>query len=195
MKTLVVYAHPLGDSFIAAARDRVIAGLTAAGHEIRINDLYADGFESALPLEEWQNHLADPSTKTAIAGYIDDLRWAESLMLVYPTWWGGQPAMLKGWIDRVWIKGVAWDLRPGSNRINPLLTNIRRITAITSHGSSKAVNMVQGESGKRVMMRSIGFACRRFTRKKWCALYNIDVASDADRVKFLQRVEQLAAKP
>ena len=194
MRTLVVYAHPLDDSFIAAARDRAISGLRSVGHEVRLTDLYADEFESALSLDEWSNHLADPTSKPAVAGYIDDLRWAESLVLVYPTWWGGQPAMLKGWIDRVWIKGVAWDLESGSARITPLLTNIRRITAITSHGSSKVVNMVQGESGKRVMMRSIGFACKRFTRKTWCALYNIDVATDADRAKFLDRVERITSK-
>ena len=194
MRTLVVYAHPLDDSFIAAARDRAILGLRSAGHEVRLTDLYADGFEPALPLDEWSNHLADPTTKPAVAGYIDDLRWAESLVLVYPTWWGGQPAMLKGWLDRVWIKGVAWDLKPGSARISPRLTNIRRLTAITSHGSSKAVNMVQGESGKRVLTRSIGFACNRFRRTTWCALYGIDAATDADRATFLDRVQRVTSK-
>jgi putative NADPH-quinone reductase len=194
VRTLLVYAHPLDDSFIAAARDRALAGLRSAGHEVRVTDLYAERFDAALPLAEWSAHLADPATKTAVAGYIADLRWAESLVLVYPTWWGAQPAMLKGWMDRVWVKGVAWDVEPGAARITPQLTNIRRITAITSHGSTKIMNMLQGESGKRVVLRSLGLACKRFSRKTWCAFYGIDVASSAERAKFLDRVERVTGK-
>lgn len=194
MRTLVIYAHPLEGSFIAACRDRALEALRRKGHEIRVTDLYADGFDAALPLDEWQNHLGDPANSVAMAGYIADLRWAESLILIYPTWWGGQPAIMKGWIDRVWIHGVAWELKPGSDRITPLLTNIRRITAITSHGSSKTVNMVQGEPGKRVMMRSIGFACRLVTRKTWCSFYGMDRADDAARRKFLDRVDRVVSK-
>ena len=58
--------------------------------------------------------------------------------------------MLTGWLDRVLVRGVAWELPDGASRITPQLTNIRRLVAITSHGSSKLVNIVEGETGRRV---------------------------------------------
>lgn len=194
MKALVIHCHPLADSFIAAARDRVLAALTAGGHEVRCTDLYADranhGFHAQLTAWEHEHHLAPPDTKPAIATYAADLAWCDTLVLVYPTWWSGQPALLKGWIDRVWVAGVAYDLPPGANTIRPRLTNIRRIVTVTSHGSSKFVNALQGEGGKRVVHRSLRVLCHRFTRTTWLALYGIDRASDARREAFLDRVDR-----
>jgi putative NADPH-quinone reductase len=98
--------------------------------------------------------------------------------------------MLKGWIDRVWVSGVAYELPDGANRIRPRLHNVRRIAAVTTHGSSKLVNTLQGEGGKRVVSRSLRALCHPFARTKWIALYGIDRATDADRAKFLDRVER-----
>jgi putative NADPH-quinone reductase len=98
--------------------------------------------------------------------------------------------MLKGWIDRVWVQGVAYELPEGSNRIRPRLRNIRRIVAVTTHGSSKLVNGVQGEGGKRVVTRSLRVLCHRRVRTRWVALYDIDRADAAARTKFLDRVER-----
>jgi NAD(P)H dehydrogenase (quinone) len=194
MKVYVVYCHPLGDSFIAAARDRVLAGLAAGGHDVRLHDLYADDFEPALSAWERTNHLAPPSSKPAIRPYAENLQWCDALVLVYPTWWSGQPAMLKGWIDRVWVSGVAYELPAGSNRIRPRLRNVRRIVAVTSHGSSKLINSLQGEGGKRVVSRSLRVLCHPLARRRWLAIYGIDTATTAERERFLQRVERSMEK-
>lgn len=194
MKVLVVYCHPLEGSLIAAARDRVLAGLSAGGHEVRVTDLYADGFRPELSEWERVHHLDPPDTKPEITSYADDLRWCEALVLVYPTWWSGQPGMLKGWIDRVWVAGVAYDLPPGANRIRPKLTNIRRIVAVTTHGSSKLVNTLSGESGKRVVTRSLRVLCNRFARTTWLAFYGADRSTPEQRTRFLARVERSLAR-
>jgi len=185
----LVYCHPSEASITAAARDRALVGLHAAGHDVRVNDLYAEGFVPELSAWERTNHLSPPDTKLAIAPYADNLRWCEALVLVYPTWWAGQPAMLKGWIDRVWVAGVAYDLPAGSNRIRPQLHNIRRIVAITTHGSTKFVNALEGEAGKRIVTRSLRVLCSKRARTRWVALYNIDRSTDARRAAYLSRVE------
>ncbi|MDO8391209.1 MAG: NAD(P)H-dependent oxidoreductase [Actinomycetota bacterium] len=190
MKVLVVYSHPVEGSYASALRDRVLAGLKAGGHEARLNDLYADGFRPELSAWERTNHLAAPDTKPEIATYAADLQWCEALVLVYPTWWSGQPGMLKGWIDRVWVTGVAYDLPEGSNRIRPRLKNIRRIVAVTTHGSSKLINTLQGEGGKRVVTRGLRVLCNPLTRTKWVALYRIDGCTAADREAFLAKAER-----
>ncbi|MBP9054321.1 MAG: NAD(P)H-dependent oxidoreductase [Ilumatobacteraceae bacterium] len=190
MRVHLVYCHPSETSFTAAVRDRALAGLHAAGHDVRVSDLYADGFVPELSAWERTNHLAPPETKPDIAEYAANLRWCEALVLVYPTWWAGQPAMLKGWIDRVWVAGVAYELPEGANRIRPRLHNIRRIVAITTHGSTKFVNALEGEGGKRIVTRSLRVLCSKRARTTWIALYNIDRSTDARRAAHLARVEQ-----
>ena len=188
-RALVVYCHPLEESFVASVRDRVVAALTAGGAQVRLTDLYADDFDPAFGATEKSNHLV-AGTDPSIASYADDLQWCNTLVLVYPTWWSGQPAMLKGWIDRVWVNGIAWTLPEGTNRLKPGLGNVRRLVAVTTHGSSKFINMVEGESGKRTMTRSLRTMCHPLSRTTWVAMYGVDNASNDQRAAFLDRVER-----
>jgi putative NADPH-quinone reductase len=192
MRVLVVYCHPEPESLCAAARDRVLDGLETAQHEVRLTDLYADDFEPVLGDAERRAH-DEPGAPAELQAYADDLRWAEALVLVYPTWWSGQPAMLKGWFDRVWTAGVAWELPDGARTPRPLLRSLRRIVVVTTHGSTKLINSLQGESGKRTALRSIRSMCSRRTRTTWCALYAVDHSDEAQRAAFLERVERVAA--
>jgi len=187
-RVLVVFCHPLPDSFVAEAHRRALAGLATTDAEVRSTDLYAEGFRPEFSAAEHRTHL-EPGVGDDIASHADDLTWCDTMVLVYPTWWSGQPAMMKGWIDRVWASGVAWDLPDGANRLRPQLHDIRRIVAVTTHGSSKLVNSLQGEGGKRTLSRSLRAMCSRRTRTTWIALYGIDTCSDARRVEFLERVE------
>jgi NAD(P)H dehydrogenase (quinone) len=192
-RVLVIYCHPLADSFVAEVHRRAQAGLSAGGHEVRTSDLYAEGFRPELSVGEHTHHL-DPPDRTPgtddLTAHFDNLRWCDHLVLVYPTWWSGQPAMLKGWIDRVWAYGVAFDLPAGAARITPLLGNIRTITAITAHGSTKLTNIIEGESGKRVVTRSIRLLCSRRCTTRWIAFYGVDRSSQTARTAFLDRVER-----
>ena len=189
-----MYCHPYEDSLVGAARDRVLAGLAAAGHDVRLIDLYGEGFEPAFSAWERAHHHDPPDTKPAIAAHVEALRWCTTLVLVHPTWWSAQPAMLKGWIDRVWVDGVAWDLPEGANNIRPLLTNIGRIVVVTTHGSSRWVNALQGDAGKHLVRRSLRFLCGWRTRFRWIALYGVDTSTAAQRTAFLADVERRMAR-
>src|SRR5262249_53562891 len=100
MRILLVYCHPCGESFVAAVRDAAVAGLEAAGHEVRIGDLYAIGFDPVMSAEERRGYHEPGSNEKPVAEHLAMLRWCEGLVFVYPTWWYGPPAMLKGWLDR-----------------------------------------------------------------------------------------------
>lgn len=188
-RALVVYCHPSPSSFVAALRDRVLAGLEGAGAYTRLIDLYADGFDPEFSASEHAAHLAD-GTDADISEHADALRWCDTLILVYPTWWAGQPAMLKGWFDRVWVRGVAWDLPAGTNRLRPGLHNVRRVVAVTAHGSPKYINALEGEGGKRTLTRALRAMCHRRCRTTWLAIYNLDRCSDDARRQFLDRTER-----
>ena len=128
------------------------------------------------------------------AAHAARLEWADALVLVYPTWWGAQPAILWGWLERVWIDGIAFSRRPGARRARPGLRNIRHLVAITTHGSSKWINAVEGEPGKRVVLRRMRACCHPRVRTRWIALYGVDGSDEAERRAFLARVERSMAE-
>ena len=194
MKTLVVYAHPVEGSFNSCVRDVVVECLLQQNHEVRLRDLYAENFDPFLSANERALHHTPPSTRPELARDVEDLRWCEAIVFVYPTWWSGLPAMLKGWIDRTWMNEVAWVLPAGANTIRPRLANIRRLVAVTTHGSSKFVNALQGEPGKRIISRSIRVMCNKFCRARWIALYGLDNSTPADREKHLATIGQRVAR-
>jgi NAD(P)H dehydrogenase (quinone) len=190
VKAYLVYCHPDPESFTASVRDRVVAALQAGGHEVRVSDLYADAFQPAMSLQERLDNRQATEPTPEIAAYCDHLRWCDTLVFVYPTWWSGQPAMLKGWFDRVLLRGVAWDLVQGSGLLRPRLTNVRRLISVTSHGSGWFVNMVEGAAGRRIVGRAVRVLCHRRARTTWLAMYNMDRSRADDRTEFLDRVER-----
>lgn len=189
MKALVVASHPVPDSWGASLRDTVVNTLRASGHEVCLRDLDAEDFDPVLSLEERRAHLGPPSDKPHLRPWAEELADCDVLVLVYPTWWGGQPARLKGWIDRVWMNEVAWELPAGSNRLVGRLRRIRRIVVVTTHGAPKWLNMIQGEPGKRVVSRALRLMCSPTTRVDWVAFYGADHSDEAARRRFNGRVE------
>lgn len=185
MNVLVVRAHPSPDSFCSALADMVCEEVRAAGHTLRHRDLYEEGFDPVFSAYERSHHVGDLSEKLRqlpeLAPHVEDLRWCETLVLVYPTWWSGQPAILKGWFDRVLMNEVAWSLPEGKARLTPMLGNVRRLAVVTTHGSSKLVNMVQGEPGKRTALRSVRLMFNTRTRTRWIGVYGLDKMQDPGR--------------
>ncbi len=190
MNTLVVICHPKPASLIRAAADRVLAGAEGAGHAVRVIDLDAIDFDPVLKLTEVRNHLGSPESRGELAEHFDALRWAERLVLVYPTWFSGPPARLKGWFDRVWMNEVAFVLPHGARRIRGRLRNIRRIEVVTSHGSTRRVNWFQGNSGRLLARRTLRVLCHPFCRTRWLAVYDVDNKSTDELARWLDSVER-----
>jgi putative NADPH-quinone reductase len=191
---LLVFAHPSRESLNGAVLTRVLQGLARAGHEVRLRDLYAEQFEARLSVAEKRAHLDAPESKPQLARDFDDLRWCDTLVFVHPTWWGAQPAILKGWFDRAFAAGVAWNLPPGATNIRPGLTNVRRIVTVTTHGSPWRVNALQGVPGRRIANRGLRAVCHPLCRTSWIALYSLDRGTASRRERFLRRVERRMAR-
>ena len=185
-----MYAHPVESSFASALRDRAVAALSRAGHDVDLLDLYADRFDPHLDADEWSPDTPHAEDRPELAAHITRLRRAEWLVLVYPTWFGGVPAMLKGWLDRVWVEHVAFDRAPGSNRIRARLQQIRRVSVVTTYGSPRWTNVIEGEPGKRLVRRWLRVLFHPLARSQWIALYGMDQADAAVRTAFLERVDR-----
>lgn len=192
-RTLVVACVPDPESFNSHLRDTVVAAATERGDEVRLTDLYAEGFRPEMTCEERRNHK-EPGASESIRRHADDLAWCTRLIFVYPTWWSAQPAMLKGWMDRVLVRDVAWYLPAGGNRITGRLQHIDEITVVTTHGSSKLINSLEGEAGKRTLFRTLRALTGLWTRTRWIAMYRLDRSSPADRAAFVSKVHRAISR-
>ena len=192
MRLLVVHCHPDPESYSAALREAVMEGLAEAGHEPRLIDLYAEGFDPVLTREAWRDYPDGLLNRRGVEDHVEALLWAEGLVFVYPTWWYGLPAMLKGWLDRVWLPDVAFTLPPGAP-IAPLLTHIRRCEVVTTCGASWWLTQLVGSPGKRTLLRGCRFLMAKRCRTRFFAHYAMDASTDASRARFLRRVRRAMA--
>lgn len=189
-KILVVYAHPNPESYNSAIKNQVVQTLGEAGHLVNVLDLYQEGFEARMSQEERLRYMTKDNTN-GLEQEICRLRWADSLVLVYPTWWMGPPAILKGWLDRVWLPGIAAKFETGA--VVPGLTNIQRVVVITTQGSSWWRMKLIGNPPRKMMRLSI-WSCTRFKRFHWLALYSMDKSTRQGRVRFLEKLNQKLPK-
>lgn len=188
MRVLVVYAHPVEESFVAALHQCVLKALRDAGHEVDDCDLNAEGFSPVLTGDERRAYHDVNANRAIGPSDVERLRRCEGLVFVFPTWWYGMPAILKGYIDRVWLPGVAFELKNG--RTLPLLHNIVRFAAVTTYGSPWWLNLLMGNPSRRVFMRGIRYLFARRVRMLWLAQYGMDSADAATRERFLRKVEK-----
>jgi len=191
MRALVIYCHPNPKSFTAAVKDRVLAKLGEVGAEIRITDLYAEAFQPVLSREELDGYLEPRPDTDPLAAHIEDIRWCDTLIFVYPTWWYGLPATLKGWMDRVLLPDVAFLMPDETHKaIRPALKHITRLAVFTSGGASRWLIFVIGAPGRRTLFRGLGLLCAKPLKKCFHAHYEMDSSSPASRAAHLDRVDQ-----
>jgi NAD(P)H dehydrogenase (quinone) len=189
VNVLVVQAHPAADGFNAALLAAALDGLEQGGHHVRSHRLYAEGFRAAMSSAERVAYHGDqPVLDPLVAEHVADLRWAEALVLIFPTWWSGLPAILKGWLERVMVPGVAFRFDDATHKVTANLTHIRRIVGVSTYGATHARTLLVNDAGRRTVLRAVRMLCHRRARSQWLALYSMDDTSDADRAAFLARV-------
>jgi NAD(P)H dehydrogenase (quinone) len=189
MKILLVYCHPRSESFTAAARDVAIVALQSAGHQVDLLDLYAEGFNPVMDAAERAGYHTRGDNRLPVAGHLDRLKAAEGLVFVYPTWWYAQPAMLKGWLERVLIPHETFTMPEGNQPIRGLMQNIRLLAVVTSLGSPKWWWWLVGRPGQRILLSGIRVLCHPRCKTLWLALHRIDVVGEAERKAHLDRVK------
>jgi NAD(P)H dehydrogenase (quinone) len=191
MRVLLVYCHPCPESFTAAVRDTAAQALAASGHELRICDLYAEGFDPVMRAGERRGYHIAGDNEAPVAAHLEALRWCEGLIFVYPTWWYGPPAMLKGWLDRVWVPHATFGMPVPGKPIRPVLTHIRLVGALSTLGSPWWWwTLVMGEPGRRMLIRGLRPLLAPRCTRVWMALHEMDSTTPQQRSRFLARVQR-----
>ncbi len=194
MRALVVCAHPVPESFGAALRDTVTETLRASGHEVRLVDLNAIGFNPVMDAEERRRYHDPGVNELPVADQIAHIKWCEMLVFVYPTWWFGLPAILKGWLDRVWVPHVTSLMPTESQGIRPNMQHIRRIAVVTTCGATWWLSKWVGEPGRRTLLRGIRPLCHPLCRTSYMAHYMMDSSTPESRARYLAKVRQKIAR-
>ncbi len=170
-RALVLFAHPVPDSFNAAVHRTVVETLTARGWEVDDCDLNAEGFYPVLTEAERRGYHDTPENLEPVRGYVERLQRAEALVMVFPVWNFGYPAILKGFIDRVFLPDVSFRLVDG--KVRPGLTNIKKLAACTTYGGTRMRAMMTGDPPRKCVTRHIWYACGR-PAQKYVALYDMN---------------------
>ena len=187
MKALVLFAHPCEESFGAALHQAVVDGLSAGGWEVDDCDLYAEGFQPILTTEERRNYHTEPSNIEPVRDYVERLRAADALIFSFPVWNFGYPAILKGFLDRVFLPGVSFKLVDGKVRTN--LTHVRKLAAVTTYGGTWFRAFGAGDPPRRHFTRAVRYVTQP-TTMRYLALYDMNRATDARRAAFLEKVRR-----
>jgi NAD(P)H dehydrogenase (quinone) len=194
MHALLIIANPNPEGFSHAIAQRARTGLETAGHQVTVRDLYAENFRAAMSADEHAAYHGDhPAIDPLVQDHITDLERAEILILVYPTWWSGVPAILKGWFERVMLPGVGF-VFDDRHKVKPGLTQVRRLVGISTYGSPWAYVKATNDNGRRVLLRAMRLSTGLRTHSSWLALYRMDTIGPDRRAAFLDRVEQKMAQ-
>lgn len=185
-RALVLFAHPCGESFSAGLHRTVVDTLTARGWDVDDCDLNAEGFSPVLTEAERRGYHDTETNIAPVQGYVDRLRAAQALVLVFPVWNFGFPAILKGFFDRVFLPGVSFRLEDGL--VKPNLTHIRKLAAVTTYGGTRWRAIGAGDPPRKIVTRAIWHVTRP-EKLRYLALYDMNRASQAQREAFDARVK------
>lgn len=193
MRVLVIYCHPVETSFAAALHQEVVSNLRGAGHEVDDCDLYREGFNPVMSREERLGYHDVPSNQASLASHIERLRRAEAIVFCFPTWCFGLPAMLKGYFDRLFMPGVAFDLSDPAN-VKPMLTHIRRVSGVVTYGRPRWVAWYMGDPPRRIVTRYMRRLTGQQAKVDYHAYYHMNVATPERLARFKEQVGRSFAR-
>ena len=188
MHVLVLFAHPVETSFAAALHAKAVETLRTRGHEVDDCDLNAEGFDPVMTRQDRIEYYDLTVNRRRVAPYVDRLLAADALVFSFPVWNMGFPAILKGFVDKVFLPGVSFDLRKDGAYV-PRLHNIKRLGVVCTYGGSRLKTFLAGDPPRRFLKRSMQFNCAPGARVDYLAHYDMDHTRPDRRAAFLSKVE------
>lgn len=172
MRVLVVFAHPLQESFHGTLHRDIVETLRGAGHEVDDLDLYAEGFEPVLDAAARERYFDPERNREGVERHVERLFAAEGLVLCFPVWCFGPPAILKGFMDRVLIPGVSFVLG-ADGRMHPNLRHIRKLVAVTTYGRPRLDAWWIGDPPRKLVTRYLRWFLAPRAEVRYLGLYNL----------------------
>ncbi len=188
MKALIIYANYKEQSFTAAIRDTLAETFHNNGHEVVVRDLYEIKFNPVLSKRDLES-IDNEVFPIDIMNEQKFIQWADMICFVYPIWWSGMPAILKGYIERIFVMGYAFDF-VGDEAI-PKLTN-KKIAIFNTTGSK---NVYKDESGLQALNKItqdciFGFCGMQTIEHKYFTA--VSQATEEEKNAIFEEVKEIA---
>ena len=195
MNIVVVLGHPSGGSYCAAIFNAIVSALEAqSAHSVTAIRLADENFATVMSIAERASYETEaPLMSAETKRHAEILKQAEALIFVYPTWWSGLPAQLKGWLEQVFVLGVAFRFNK-NGKIRPNLQNVRHIIGVSTYGSPWRYVKLINDNGRRTLTRAIRMSTGLRTRTMWCGIYALDTCTQHQREKFIVDTTQKIVK-
>jgi NAD(P)H dehydrogenase (quinone) len=187
MRVFILHANPSNMSFGAALHSRVIEALRAGHHEVDDCDLYAEGFDPVMTQKERENYHDTRVNLAEIGTFAARLMAAQGLVLVYPVWNEGFPAIMKGFFDRVFIPGVSCRMNADGS-VTPGLANLTKLAAVCTYGADRISTFLLGDPPRRVVKRLVRAMPGHNISCDYLAQYDMNHTTPRRRATFLNKV-------
>lgn len=186
-KVLILQGHPNKDSYCAALAEAYRQGAEAAGHDVRLIQLIELQFDPILRVSRAGDQPLEPDL-IACQGH---LMWAEHVVFVFPIWWGGTPALLKGFLDRILTQGFSYRYREKSILWDKLLSGRTAELMVTMNTPPWFFRWVYRDAGLRgLTVTTLGFSGIKTTRITRIGM--IRRFTEAQRAAWLAKICQMA---
>lgn len=190
MKCLVVLAHPLNNSLCCHLAEETIKHMENKGYQVRVKNLYEENFNPVLTKDERNSYYEKQFDSSKLKDDILQLEEAESLVLVFPTWWFSFPSILKGWFDRVWAPGHAYNHASDLGAITPCLLNLKELKVVTTLGAPWWVDFfVLRKPIKKVLKFALLGACTKNCKFQMLSLYNSESLTPIKVSNFIKKIK------
>lgn len=186
MNVLVLYAHPVETSFNASLHRLIVERLKAKGHTVDDCDLYAEDFDPRLTRAERLGYHDLDRNADGVRPYVERLRRANALVLSFPVWNYGYPAILKGFFDRVFLPGVSFDMVDG--KAQPSLHNITKVATVTTYGGGRSRAFLMGDPPRKLVNRLLRATVKPGAPVSYMAHYSMNLSTDESRAAFMRKV-------
>jgi putative NADPH-quinone reductase len=187
LRILVVFAHPVETSFVSALHARLVEILRSGGHVVDDLDLHAEQFDPVMSREGLLRYVDTSANTREVEGYVQRLRAAEALVLVFPVWFDGLPAIMQGYFQRVFLPGVSVRIDE-AGLFHPNLRNIKRMAAVCAYGESRRDVAAKSDPPRRFVRDNIGALIDPKGRFEYLALYDMNFNAAPRRAAFMKRV-------
>ena len=188
MRVMVVYAHPVEASFNAAIHRTIIDALKARGHELDDCDLYAENFPAIMSRQDRLLYHNSPANRALAGPWIERLEAAQGLVLVFPTWVFGPPAILKGFLEKVFLPGVAFELVDG--KVRGRLRHLKRIGGVSTYGGTRLRAVLAGDPPRKLFSRVLRAYAGPAAPISYLGCYDMNRNGEPELKTFLAKVRR-----
>ena len=186
IRVMVVYAHPVETSFNAAIYATVTETLMQRGHEIDACDLYAENFPAIMSRGDRLLYHEIPANRALARPWIERLEAAEALVMVFPTWVFAPPAILKGFCEKVFVPGFAFELVDG--KVRGAMRHLKRVGGVSTYGGTRLRAFLAGDPPRKLLTRVLRAYVGPTVPVSFMGCYDMNRIDEARGRAFLDKV-------